>query len=163
MMRRLVPYPLLAIGLFGMWLLLTQSVSVAQTLLGGVVAIIASHGMRRLRADRPGVRAYRPLLRLAPIVVADIMRSNLAVAKIVLFPRRDRVSSFVRLPIALQSPHGLTLLALILTATPGTMWLQFDRVRRELIVHVLDLVDEEDWIRLIKRRYEALLIEAFDS
>ena len=162
-MRRLLPYPLLTLGLFGMWLLLTQSVSIAQILLGAIVAIIASQAMRLLRAGRPQIRAYRPLLRLAPIVFADIMRSNLAVAKIVLFPQQDRVSAFVRLPIALRSEHGLTLLALILTATPGTMWLQFDRVRRVLIVHVLDLVDEEDWIRLIKRRYEALLIEAFDT
>lgn len=162
-MKRFLPYPLLTLGLFGMWLLLTQSFSVAQILLGAIVALIASHGMRRLRAERPKVRAYRPLLRLAPIVIADILRSNLAVAKIVLFPRKDRVSAFVRLPIALESPHGLTVLALVLTATPGTMWLQFDRVKRVLIVHVLDLVDEEDWIRLIKRRYEALLIEAFDA
>lgn len=162
-MRRLLPYPLLTVGLFGMWLLLTQSFSIAQMLLGAIVAVIASQGMRLLRAERPKVRAYRPLLRLAPIVIADILRSNIAVAKIVLFPQPDRVSAFVRLPIALRSEHGLTLLALILTATPGTMWLQFDRVRRVLIVHVLDLVDEEDWIRLIKRRYEALLIEAFDT
>jgi len=162
-MKRLLPYPLLTLGLFAMWLLLTQSVSVAQILLGAIVALIASQGMRLLRAERPKVRAYRPLLRLAPIVLADILRSNLAVAKIVLFPRKDRVSAFVRLPIALESPHGLTVLALVLTATPGTMWLQFDRVKRVLIVHVLDLVDEEDWIRLIKRRYEALLVEAFDA
>ncbi|MDO9489363.1 MAG: Na+/H+ antiporter subunit E [Sphingomonadaceae bacterium] len=162
-MRRLLPYPMLAVGLFGMWLLLTQSVSMAQVLLGAIVAIIASHGMRLLRPDRPQIRSYRPLLRLAPIVFADIIRSNIAVAKIVLFPPRDQVSAFVRLPIALRSEHGLTLLALILTATPGTMWLQFDRVRRVLIVHVLDLVDEEEWIRLIKRRYETLLIEAFDT
>jgi multicomponent K+:H+ antiporter subunit E len=160
--RRLLPYPLLTASLFGMWLLLTQSVSPAQILLGALVAILASHGMHLLRAERPRVRAYRPLLRLVPIVLADILRSNLAVATIVLFPRQDRVSAFVRLPIALRSEHGLTLLALILTATPGTMWLQFDRVQRSLIVHVLDLVDEEDWIRLIKRRYETLLIEAFD-
>ena len=162
-MRRLLPYPLLTLGLFGMWLLLTQSVSIAQILLGAIVAIVASQGMRLLQADQPRVRAYRPLLRLAPIVVADILRSNFDVAKIVLSPRRDHVSAFVRLPVALRSEHGLALLALILTATPGTMWLQFDRVRRVLIVHVLDLVDEEDWIRLIKRRYEALLIEAFDA
>lgn len=162
-MNRVLPYPLLTFGLFGMWLLLTQSVSIAQILLGAIVALIAAHGMRLLRAERPKVRAYRPLLRLAPIVIGDILRSNLAVAKIVLFPRKDRVSAFVRLPIALESPHGLTVLALVLTATPGTMWLQFDRVKRVLIVHVLDLVDEEDWIRLIKRRYEALLIEAFDA
>jgi multicomponent K+:H+ antiporter subunit E len=31
-----------------------------------------------------------------------------------------------------------------------------------LIIHVLDLVDESDWIRTIKTRYEKLLLEIFE-
>ena len=33
---------------------------------------------------------------------------------------------------------------------------------RTVLIHVLDLVDEEKWRQLIKERYEALLMEIFE-
>ena len=162
-MRRWIPYPLLAAGLFLMWLLLTQSFSPGQVVLGGVVAILGTQAMAALRPDRSTIRSVSAVFKLAGIVAADIVRSNLAVASIILFPRQERVSGFVRLPVDLRNRHGLTLLALIITATPGTCWVDFDRARGILLVHVLDLIDEDEWIRLIKRRYEALLLEIFES
>ena len=41
-----------------------------------------------------------------------------------------------------------------------------DRVRLPnsgvLLIHVLDLVDKDEWVALIKNRYEALLMEIFE-
>ena len=162
-MKRWVPHPLLAAALLAMWLLLNQSLSPGHIVLGGAVAVLASHALAALRPEPVRVVSLRPLLRLAGIVAADVVRSNLAVARIVLFPTGKRVSGFVRLPLELRNIHGLTLLAVIITATPGTLWVQFDRSSGVLLVHVLDLVDEEAWIRLIKTRYEALLLEIFGS
>jgi len=163
MIRRWFPYPLLATGLFVMWLLLTQSFSPGQILLGAVVAFLATRAMAALQPERSRIGSVPALLKLAGVVAVDIVRSNIAVATIILSPRRERVSGFVRLPVDLRNRHGLTLLALIITATPGTCWVDFDRARGILLVHVLDLIDEDEWIRLIKRRYEALLLEIFES
>lgn len=162
-MRRWIPHPLPALGLFIMWLLLTQSLSPGQVLLGGIVTILATHAMAALRPEPAEVGPLRAVFKLAGIVALDIVRSNFAVAAIIVFPRQERVAGFVRLPLELRNRHGLTVLALIITATPGTIWVQFDRGRGILLVHVLDLVDEQEWVRLIKRRYEALLLEIFGS
>jgi multicomponent K+:H+ antiporter subunit E len=160
-MSRLIPYPLLAIALLVMWLLLTQSFSPGQVLLGAIVAILGTRTTRALQPQSSTVVRLRALLRLARFVVADIIRSNFAVAGIILFPRRGRVAGLVRMPLELTNPHALALLALIVTATPGTLWVDFDRRSGVLLIHVLDLTDEDELIRLIKRRYEALLLEAF--
>jgi multicomponent K+:H+ antiporter subunit E len=160
--RRWLPYPLLATGLLLMWLLLTQSLSPGQLLIGGAVSVLATHAMAALQPQRSRIAKLSALFRLAGIVLVDILRSNLAVAADVLFARRARVAGFVRLPLELADRHGLTLLALIITATPGTIWVEFDRRRGSLLIHVLDLVDEEHCVRLIKRRYEALLLEIFE-
>ena len=162
-MKRWIPHPLLAAALLAMWLLLNQSLSPGHIVLGGAVAILASYAMATLRPEPVRIVSIRPVPRLAGIVLADIVRSNLAVARIVLFPTKKRVSGFVRLPLELRNIHGLTVLAIIITATPGTLWVQLDRSSGILLVHVLDLVDEEAWIRLIKSRYEALLLEIFGS
>jgi len=73
------------------------------------------------------------------------------------------VAGFVQVPLALRNINGLAILACIITATPGTIWVQFDRSEGILLIHVLDLVDEDEWIRLIKNRYESLLMEIFGA
>jgi multicomponent K+:H+ antiporter subunit E len=162
-MRRWLPYPILAASLFLMWLLLTQSFSVGQLLLALLVAVLATWAMTALRPELFHLHSLRAVLRLTGIVIVDIVRSNFAVASLILFPQRGRVSRFVSLPLDLRSNHGLTILALIVTATPGTMWIHLDRAKNTLLIHVLDLVDEEAWIQLIKARYEALLMEIFEQ
>ena len=83
-------------------------------------------------------------------------------AAIILGRRRaDRVSGFIHVPLDLRNRYGLAVLAIILTSTPGTLWVQYDRLSGRLLLHVLDLVEEQEWIDLIKGRYERLLLEIF--
>lgn len=160
-MKRWLPYPLLSACLLLMWVLLTQSFSVGQLLLGTAVSLFSGQVMSALRPEPVHIRTLRPVPKLLGLVIADVIRSNLAVAKIILRPGGKRVSGFVTLPLDMRNEHGLAVLAVIITATPGTMWLQYDRAKQTLLVHVLDNVDEEAWIALIKGRYEALLLEIF--
>jgi len=160
MRRFLLPFPFLALALFAMWVLLT-GFSPGHALLGGLVAVLVSRSMLALK---PGATAFRlalPVLRLAGLVSADIVRSNIAVARIVLFNRSDRKSGFLHLPVDLRNPHALAVLAIIITATPGTLWVQHDARRHMILIHVLDLVDEQEWVRIVKQRYERELMEVF--
>ena len=54
------------------------------------------------------------------------------------------------------------MLACVITATPGTSWARYDAARNVLTIHVLDLVDEQAWIRQFKERYERRLMEIFE-
>ena len=76
--------------------------------------------------------------------------------------RQERVSDFVAIPLDLRDPTGLAVLACIVTSTPGTAWVEYDPQSGVLLIHVLDLVDKDEWVALIKNRYEALLREIFE-
>ena len=117
----------------------------------------------RARPRSSIVREWRTALRLTGIVFWDILLSNLAVAQIILFRRTKPASGFVSFRLELRHEHGLAVLALIITATPGTAWVQFDHVSGTLLIHVLDRIDEEQWAHLIKTRYEAKLMAIFES
>ena len=159
-MKRLFPHPFASLIVLVMWLLLAQSPSPGQLALGALVAWIGGHAFGALRTERIRISSLRPAFKLAATFAVDVVRSNLAVAWVILFPR-ERISGFVRLPLELDNIHGLSVLACIITATPGTLWVRLDRASGTLTVHVLDLVDEQTWIDLIKNRYEAPLIEIF--
>jgi multicomponent K+:H+ antiporter subunit E len=162
-MRRLLSFPLGAAGLLVLWLLLNKALSIDHVVLGGIVALVGLWAFMAL--DPASVRVLRPgaILRLASLVVADIVRSNIAVARIILgLAGRERRSGFVDIPLDLRNPYGLAALACIITATPGTLWVSFDEAKATLTIHVLDLVDESEWVRTIKGRYERLLLEIFE-
>ncbi len=162
-MRRWLPFPLLAAALLAMWLLLNESVGPGAVLLGGVLALGASRLLARLGPPRARLRRPRAALGLAAIVLAEIVRSNIAVAGIILRPgMQGRRSGFVRIPLDMRDPYGLATLACIITATPGTLWVEYDSAGSAMLLHVLDLIDEEAWARTIKDRYERRLMEIFE-
>lgn len=156
------PY-IVATTLFVLWLLLNISLSPAQALLGAMVTIGLVLGLDRLRPVPPRVRAPAAIARLVGRAMVDIVRSNFAVARIVLDKdRRRRIrSGFVDVPLDVRDPHALAVLAMIVTSTPGTVWAGLAPDGASLTLHVLDLRDEAQVIRIIKQRYEQLLLEIF--
>ncbi|SCY70642.1 Na+/H+ antiporter subunit E [Microvirga guangxiensis] len=162
-MNWLLPYPLLSAALLALWLLLNQSISPGHIVLGSVIAILASWVMAALRPEKPRIRRPGAALRLAGIVLFDILRSNIAVGRIIVRSREPGMNAgFLTIPLDMRSHQGLAVLSLIITSTPGTIWLDYDAAKGTLMLHVLDLVDETVWIETIKGRYERLLMEIFE-
>lgn len=160
--RLILPYPLLSLSLVVMWLLLQQSVSLGHILLGTVIAIGAGKAMQALQPEAPRVRNIGAILTLIGFVVVDVLRSNIAVATITLSGRRHQPHpAFIVLPLELKDRLGLAVLSVILTATPGSAWLEYNPVHNTVLLHLLDLVDERSWVDTVKRRYERLLLEIF--
>jgi multicomponent K+:H+ antiporter subunit E len=163
-MRRVLPHPLLALFLLVAWLLLVESVSPGAVLLGGVVAACGSWALASLAPPRARLRRLAVIPGLLLDVLVEVMRSNLAVARIIMRPadRGARRSGFVRIPLDMRAPYGLATLACILTATPGTVWVDYDSAEGTMLLHVLDLVDEAEWARIVKERWERRLMEIFE-
>lgn len=162
-MTRLVPHPLLSVALVLMWMLLTRF-SLGHLVLGSAIALVAGWSVERLHPARPRIRRWTVIPRLMGIVAWDILKSNISVARVLLMgPNHPSYhSGFVELRLQLRDPNALALLAIILTATPGTAWLEYEAEDGRLLLHVLDLRSEDDWQSLIRDRYEALLMEIFE-
>ncbi len=161
-MTRLFPFPIVSAGLLVFWLVLNQTLSLGQILLGGAVAVIGGWAFAALQPPKARPRRLGAVFRLAAFVFVDIVRSNIAVAHIILDRGQRRwTSGFVEIPLDLRDPYGLAALACIITSTPGTLWVDFNAASGKLTIHVLDLIDKAEWTRIIKGRYERLLLEVF--
>lgn len=160
--RLILPYPLLSLSLVIMWLLLQQTVSLGHILLGSIIAIGAGKAMQALEPEQPRVRNIGAIIKLIGLVVADVLRSNIAVATITLSGRKHQPHpAFILMPLELKDRLGLAVLSMILTATPGSAWLEYSPTHNTVLLHVLDLVDERSWVDTVKHRYERLLLEIF--
>jgi multicomponent K+:H+ antiporter subunit E len=162
-MKRWLPFSLAWVLLFCLWLLLNQTLAAGHVILGSLVAFAASHALTLLEPPPTLLRRPITMLRLTAWVLADIVRSNIAVARIIIYPgTRKRTSGFVDIPLELRHPAALATLACIITATPGTTWARYDSTSGILTMHILDLVDDQTWVRTIKDRYERRLLEIFE-
>ena len=162
-MTWLLPFPIASASLLVLWLLLDQTLSLGHILLGGAVALVGGWALLALKPPKARPRRLSVLFRLAVLVIADIVRSNVAVARIILgLEQRRWISGFVEIPLDLRDPYGLAMLACIITSTPGTLWVDFNEASGTLTIHVLDLIDKAEWVRTIKGRYERLLLEIFE-
>jgi len=168
--RRALRRPWLALWLWLTWLLLNQTVAPGHLLLGAVLAVTLAHAGPRpagpTHADAPprGPRGRRARVagRLALVVLWDIVVANLQVAARILLGAGSLESRFVWVPLDVGDARAVTLLAGIVTMTPGTLSADLSDDRRYLLVHGLDVDDAGVLAAQIKARYEAPIKELFE-
>jgi len=160
-MAKILPYPLLSLAIWLMWLILS-GFTAGQALLGAAVALFCGLAMTRLKQQKQHLRRPDLALLLAGRVIIDVIAANFAVAKIILTGGKSkRPSGFVIIKLQLTNRMAIAALACILTAAPGTAWIAYDRRSNRIILHILDSADAAYWQKLIHRRYETLLLEIF--
>lgn len=147
-----------------LWLFLNDSLSSGQILLGVLLAAFFSWAAHPLRPLKSAMKHPLTIVRLFIHVVTDIIRSNLAVTRLI-WLGKDKANitpGFLCIPLTMRDPHGLAGLACIITFTPGTVWSDYSETDNTLTLHVLDLKDEEAWRTMIQERYERPLKEIFE-
>ena len=161
-MKQVPPY--LTVVLVGIWLLLNGDLSVMSIAFGVLLALLLVLAIAQLRPVRPRVRHVHLAIPLVATLLVDIVLSNLGVARVVLGLTRNRQvrSGFIDIPLELSDPHGLAILAVIVTSTPGTSWAGVAPDGRVLRLHMLDIRNEDEWIRSFKQRYERRLMRIFE-
>jgi multicomponent K+:H+ antiporter subunit E len=154
--------PALSIALFVLWLLLVQSLSVGDVVMGVVLALFWPAVTARFAAGGPRARRPTVMVKLFASVVGDMLKSNVEVMWAVVTRPSDINSRFVSIPLELTAPTGLTILAMIVTLTPGTAWVQLSADKRVLLLHVFSASADEPVVAAIKGRYERPLREIFE-
>ena len=154
----------LTVTLVGIWLLLNAELSVMSIAFGVLLALLLVLAIAQLRPVRPRLRHLHLAIPLVATLLVDIVLSNLGVARVVLGLTGNRHvrTGFIDIPLELSDPHGLAILAVIVTSTPGTSWAGVAPDGRVLRLHMLDIRNEDEWIRSFKQRYERRLMRIFE-
>lgn len=169
---KIFPAPATSLLLLMVWLLLNNSISVGHLILGGVLAIVIPILTEPFRDEHSFVK--KPLLAVKQllIVLYDIITANMQVAVLILGPNKKLSPAFIKVPLDMHEALPITLLASTVSLTPGTVSAEvypvtenhidnMDHEQKYLLIHVLNLKDEEQLIQQIKQRYEAPLKEIF--
>lgn len=154
--------PWLSVLLAVSWLLLQHTLAPVHLISAVLIGLLVP---RLLHGFLPAMAPLRllPALRLLGVVLWDIVVSNFVVARLVLGPMSKPRPAWVTVPLALTHPTAISLLASIITTTPGTVSCTVDEQRRHILVHALDCSDPAQMAADIKARYEIPLMAIYEQ
>lgn len=160
-MRRLIPHPGLSVLLVVIWLLLANSITFGGLFIGIILGILLPIFTAPFWPERPAVNYLAGLAYLV-LVLWDIVVANFEIAAVILFKRnRDLKSTWLVIPMELDTPEAVTVLAGTISLTPGTVSSDVSACGQYLLVHALDAADPAAEIERIKSRYETRLKKVF--
>ena len=145
------------------WLAVTGSLTVANLLLGLVVALL-SLGITRAHVSETTLKV-RPVaaLRLTLLFLKELALSAYRVALQVVTPRLALKPGIFAFPLTVKRDFEITLLANLITLTPGTLSVDVSEDRKTLYVHALDCANPAALRRDIADGFERRIREAFPS
>ncbi len=111
----------------------------------------------------PGAEKYTSRLPRAIFLIGyflwELLLSSVRVARDVLSPRPKIKPGIIGVPLDVESDAEITLLACLITLTPGTLTLDVSDDRKTLYVHSMWVTDPEELRREIKDGFERRILE----
>lgn len=158
----LLPHPFLTVVLAVVWTLLQNNISAGMVVFGIILGILIPWGTSVWWPDTPKGFRFWKMTSYTFMVLWDILVANIQVAWIVItVPNAKLKPAWIVVPLELEQPEAITMLAGTITLTPGTVSADLSDEGHSLLVHVLH-TDDPDAVRDdIMVRYQNRLKEIF--
>ncbi len=143
------------------WAAITGSASLQNLVFGFALSTLALWIVRGEINAQGYLRRFGRILSLLRLFFKELALSAWKVAVLVLSPRMVVKPGIFAFPLTVDRDFEITLLANLITLTPGTLSVDVSPDRRTLFVHALDCSDVEATKRDIAEGFERKILEAF--
>ncbi len=141
------------------WTALAGDADVATFLTGFGLGYALLAWLRPLPESARYARRVPAVAGLMAFFVWELVVSTLRVAGDVVTPQRLRRPGIVAVPLDAESDAEITLLACLVTLTPGSLSLDVSEDRTRLYVHAMFVDDPDEVRRQIKQGFERRILE----
>lgn len=134
----------------------------AANIVGGFLLgflVLALLTQRGLVGDSSYVRKVPRTIVLLYVFLRELLIANLRLAWEVITPGLNLKPAIIAYPLDAETDAEITLLASLITLTPGTLSMEVSPDRTTLFIHALYCDDEEALVKSIKRDFEARILE----
>jgi multicomponent Na+:H+ antiporter subunit E len=137
------------------WVALTGQFTPTNLVAGFVLSHLLLWLTQRTGEPAPYFVKARQVVSFALFFLWQMIKANVHVAARVLSPRFRMHPGVIAIPLEVQTDAEITLLANLITLTPGTLSIDVSADRKVLYVHTMDLGNDPDEYReLIKQGFE---------
>lgn len=143
------------------WGAITGSFSELNLMFGFVLSLFAMWIIRgEVGSQGYFSRAWR-IIKLILLFLYELVMSAWKVMVLVLSPKLDLKPGIFKFPLSLEHDIEITLLANMITLTPGTLSVDVSEDKKFIYVHAIDASDPEAARRDIAEGFERKIKEAF--
>ena len=141
------------------WIALTGRFTPINLIIGFALGYILLWIMQR--SGKPSIYFLkgRQVVHFILFFVWEVIVANLRVAYDVLTPRQRMTPGIVAIPLDAETDGEITILANLITLTPGTLSLDVSEDRRVLFIHAMYIQDVDQFKESIKKELERRLLE----
>jgi len=143
------------------WAAVTGSFSEVNLIFGFVLGMFALWLIREQVGTAGYIERTRRMLALLLLFLYELAMSAIRVLVLVTRPTPQVRPGIIAYPLKVDRDFEITLLANLITLTPGTLSVDVSHDRRFLFVHALDCSDPEATKRDIADGFERRIMEAF--
>lgn len=141
------------------WMAMAGSSSWAQFFIGFVVSYLVLAWLGSMLGQTGYFRKLPMSIGFIVFIIYQLILSNLRVAYDVITPGPNRSPAVIGVPLDAETDAEISLLANLITLTPGTLSLDVSEDRKTLYIHAMFADDAESFCREIKQGFERRVLE----
>jgi len=153
-------YPLIISSFTFLWVVLTSDYSYQNFLLGILLSSLITLYTWNLFTHKIKFKNTHKILFLGLFFLWELIIANLRVANEIIKPKMTFTPGIVEVPLDVKSDIHITILANMISLTPGTLSLYISDDKKSLFVHTMYLDDRKKFISDIKNGFEKKILEA---
>jgi|SRR5699024_7231818 len=141
------------------WIFLQNSYTFTDFMFGYLIGILILFILRRFLVFDFYLSRVWAIIKLIMLFISELIKANIDVVKVVLNPKLDNQPGIFAVRTKLESEVEITLLAALISLTPGTISMDFSDDSRTIYIHAIDMPDKEEMINDIHDTFEQAIME----
>lgn len=149
---------LLNIGIAIVWMVLKNNITVLEFVIGYIVGLLLLFSFKRFLNGRFYFGRVIAFVKLTLIFIRELIIANIDMVKIVLRPKLNIQPGIIAVPTKLKTEWEITMLAALISLTPGTLSMDFSPENDTIFVHTVHINDKEAEIKKIHDTFEKAIL-----
>ncbi|WP_019243768.1 MULTISPECIES: Na+/H+ antiporter subunit E [Bacillus] len=141
------------------WMFLAHSYSPSSFTVGYLLGLLILLGFRRFLKSKFYLIRVWAVIKLIFIFIKELLLANISVLKVIIKPKLDMKPGIFALETELKRDWEITLLANLITLTPGTLVIDVSEDNKILYIHAMNIDDVPSEIDAIKNSFEKAILE----
>ncbi|MFS0672887.1 Na+/H+ antiporter subunit E [Ornithinibacillus sp. 179-J 7C1 HS] len=142
-----------------MWMFLSESYTLSSFIAGYIWGILLVLLLNRFIPGRfYGIRVVK-IVNLLLLFVKEVILSNISILKLVYTPKPEIEPGIFALPLEVKTNWEITILAHLISLTPGTLSVAVSDNNDILYIHAMDIDEVDKSVKEIKDSFEKAILE----
>lgn len=142
-----------------MWMFLSESYTFITFIFGYILGALLLLLLNRFFPSRFYLAPIYRVFVLAIIFIRELILSNIDIVKLVYKRKPDFEPGIFAMPIEVKKDWQITLLANLITLTPGTLSVAVSDDQSQIFIHAMHIDDIDESIDDIKNTFEKAIME----